>query len=146
MSDKRISSSSMRMNQRKQSVGGKRNPPTGKNVKVMNVPDSVKRKLKKADISEEDYEKMLYFARYQPRGHRKLNDEDLSYLVIGEDQSKMPLTNTQGLRKGGQVSKSVLNNSIKPLTNNKQLNFSIKNNNRLKSNPNFTSFKNQFKL
>lgn len=134
------------MNSRKQSVMGKRDPPTGKDVKIMGLSNKLQKRLKKNNISVEEYEKMLYFARYQPRGHRKLNDEDLSYLVIGEDQSKMPLTNTQGLRKGGQVSKSVLNNSIKPLTNNKQLNFSIKNNNRLKSNPNFTSFKNQFKL
>mgnify|MGYP007107845483 CR=1 FL=1 len=136
----------MRMNTRKQSVMGKRDPPTGKDVKVMGISDKVQKRLKKNNISGEEYEKMLYFARYQPRGNRKLNDEDLSYLVIGEDQSKMPLTNTQGLRAGGQVSKSVLSNSIKPLTNNKQLNFSIKNNNRIKGNPNFTSFKNQFKF
>lgn len=141
-----VSSASMRMNTRKQSVGGKRNPPTGKNVKVLPLSDGVKRRLKKNNISVEEYEKMLYFARYQPAGHRKLNDEDLSYLVIGKDESKMPLTDTQGLRKGGQVSESVLNNSIKPLKDNKQLIFTIKNNNRLSTNPNFTSFKNHIKL
>tara|TARA_R110000823_G_scaffold140191_1_gene270155 strand:+ start:4272 stop:4700 length:429 start_codon:yes stop_codon:yes gene_type:complete len=140
----RISSGNIRLNRRKQSVGGYRNPPTGKDVEVEKLPQSVKDRLEKSVIDEDTYLNMLYFARYQPSGRRKLNDENLSNLVIGEDEA--PMTDTQGLRKGGTTSISILkNNSIKPLKT-KPLNLNIKNNNRLKGNPNYTSFKNNFKM
>ena len=139
-----ISSGNIRLNRRKQSVGGFRNPPTGKDVEVEKLPQSVKDRLEKSLIDEDTYLKMLYFAKYQPSGRRKLNDENLSNMVIGEDEA--PMTDTQGLRKGGQTSISILkNNSIKPLKT-KPLNLNIKNNNRLKGNPNYTSFKNNFKM
>lgn len=140
----RISSGNIRLNRRKQSVGGFRDPPTGKEVKVEQLPQAVRDRLEKSLIDEDTYLNMLYFAKYQPSGRRKLNDENLSSMVIGEDEA--PLTDTQGLRKGGQVSISILeDNSRKPLKT-KPLNLSIKNNNRLKTNPNYTSFKNNFKL
>jgi len=140
----RISSGNIRLNRRKQSVGGFRDPPTGKDVEVEKLPQSVRDRLEKSLIDEDTYLKMLYFAKYQPSGRRKLNDENLSSMVIGQDEA--PMTDTQGLRKGGQTSISILkNNSIKPLKT-KPLNLSIKNNNRLKSNPNYTSFKNNFKM
>ena len=140
----RISTSNIRLNRRKQSVGGYRDPPTGKEVQVEKLPQSVRDRLKKSLIDEDTYLNMLYFAKYQPSGRRKLNDENLSSMVIGQDEA--PMTDTQGLRKGGQTSISILkNNSIKPLKT-KPLNLSIKNNNRLKSNPNYTSFKNNFKM
>lgn len=140
----RISSSNIRLNRRKQSVGGYRNPPTGKAVKIETLPQSVKNRLEKSLIDEDTYLEMLYFAKYQPAGRRKLNDENLSSMVIGEDEA--PMTDTQGLRKGGKTSISILkDNSIKPLKT-KPLNLSIKNNNRLKTNPNYTSFKNNFKI
>ena len=140
----RISSGNIRLNRRKQSVGGFRDPPTGKDVKVEKLPQAVKDRLEKSLIDEDTYLNMLYFAKYQPAGRRKLNDENLASLVIGEDEA--PMTNTQGLRKGGTTSISILkDNSIKPLKT-KPLNLSIKNNNRLKGNPNYTSFKNNFKM
>ena len=140
----RISTGNIRLNRRKQSVGGYRDPPTGKQVEIEKLPQSVKDRLEKSLIDEETYLNMLYFAKYQPSGRRKLNDENLSSMVIGE--SEAPLTDTQGLRKGGEVAMSMLkDNSRKPLKT-KPLNLSIKNNNRLKSNPNYTSFKNNFKL
>ena len=140
----RITSSNMRLNRRKQSVGGYRNPPTGDDVKIEKIPDAVKKRIEKSEIDEETYKRMLYFAKYQPSGKRMLNEENLSYLLIGEDEA--PLTDTQGLRKGGEVSQSMLENSSRKPLKNKQLNLSIKNNNRLKGNPNYTSFKNNFKL
>lgn len=140
----RITSGNIRLNRRKQSVGGYRNPPTGKDVEVEKMPQSVRDRLEKSLIDEDTYLNMLYFAKYQPNGRRKLNDENLSSMVVGEDDA--PLTNTQGLRKGGTVAISMLkDNSRKPLKT-KPLNLSIKNNNRLKSNPNYTSFKNNFSL
>lgn len=140
----RISTSNIRLNRRKQSVGGYRDPPTGKAVKVEKLPQSVRDRLEKSLIDEDTYLNMLYFAKYQPSGRRKLNDENLSSMVIGE--SEAPMTDTQGLRKGGEVAISMLkDNSRKPLKTT-PLNLSIKNNNRLKTNPNYTSFKNNFKL
>lgn len=140
----RITSDEMRLQNRRQSVGGYRDPPSGKAVEVEKLPHSVQGRLKRANINEDEYLKMLYFAKYQPRGHRKLNDENLTSMVIGE--SEAPMTDTQGLRRGGEVANTMLqNNSRKPLKE-KPLGLTIKNNNRLKTNPNFTSFKNNFKL
>ena len=140
----RISSGNIRLNRRKQSVGGFRNPPTGKEVEVEKLPQSVKDRLEKSLIDEDTYLNMLYFAKYQPSGRRKLNDENLTSLVIGEDEA--PMTDTQGLRKGGQTSITMLkDNSREPLKT-KPLNLNLKNNNRLKGNPNYTSFKNNFKM
>ena len=140
----RINSNSIRMNRRKQSVGGYRNPPTGKDIPTKPLPQAVKNRIKKSNIDEDTYLKMLYFARYQPHGKRKLNDENLSSLVIGE--SEAPLTDTQGLRKGGQVAITMLEDNSRIPLKVKPLHLNIKNNNRLKTNPNYTSFKNNFTI
>ena len=140
----RIASNSIRMNRRKQSVGGYRNPPTGKDIPTEVLPQAVRNRIKKSNIDEATYLKMLYFARYQPHGKRKLNDENLSSLVIGE--SEAPLTDTQGLRKGGQVAITMLEDNSRIPLKVKPLKLNIKNNNRLKTNPNFSSFKNNFTL
>ena len=140
----RISSENIRLNRRKQSVGGYRNPPTGKDVPIEKLPKAVEERIKKSNIDMETYENMLYFAKYQPSGRRKLNDENLNYLVIGEDEA--PLTDTQGLRKGGKVAISMLDDSSRKPLRTTPLNLNIKNNNRLKGNPNYTSFKNNFKM
>jgi hypothetical protein len=72
---------------------------------------------------------------------RKLNDVNLSRMVIGEDIA--PLTDTQGLRAGGMVSEG--NVDKKPLKN-KNIKLNIKNNNRINGNPDYPSFKNDFTL
>ena len=137
----RISNKNMTQNVRRQSVGGFRNPPAGNKVDTLTLPKAVEKRLKDSIISPEMYEEMLYFAKYQPAGKRKLNDINLSKMVIGEDIA--PLTDTQGLRKGGMVSEG--NVDRKPLKN-KTIKINIKNNNRLEGNPNYPSFKNNFKL
>jgi hypothetical protein len=137
----RITNTNMTQNIRRQSVGGFRNPPTGNKVETLKLPKAVEKRLKDSIITTEMYEEMLYFAKYQPSGKRKLNDVNLSRMVIGEDIA--PLTNTQGLRKGGMVSEG--NVDRKPLKN-KPIKLNIKNNNRLEGNPNYPSFKNDFKL
>ena len=131
----------MTQNVRRQSVGGFRNPPAGNKVDTLTLPKAVEKRLKDSIITPEMYEEMLYFAKYQPAGKRKLNDINLSKMVIGEDIA--PLTDTQGLRKGGMVSEG--NVDRKPLKN-KTIKINIKNNNRLEGNPNYPSFKNSFKL
>jgi hypothetical protein len=137
----RISNTNMTQNIRRQSVGGYRNPPAGNKVETLKLPKAVEKRLKDSIITPEMYEQMLYFAKYQPAGKRKLNDINLSKMVIGEDIA--PLTDTQGLRKGGLVSEG--NVDRKPLKN-KTIKINIKNNNRLEGNPNYPSFKNSFKL
>ena len=134
----KISDKLMTDNIRRQSVGGYRRP---EKPKVMKLSKGVEKRLKDSIITPTMYEEMLYFAKYQPSGKRKLNDTNLARMVIGEDIA--PLTDTDGLRAGGMVSEGNVNR--KPLKN-KTIKLTIKNNNRLKGNPNYTSFKNNFKL
>jgi hypothetical protein len=134
----KISDNLMTDNIRRQSVGGYRRP---QKPKVIKLSKGVERRLKDSIITPAMYEEMLYFAKYQPAGKRKLNDTNLARMVIGEDIA--PLTDTQGLRKGGMVSEGNVNK--KPLKN-KTIKLTVKNTNRLKGNPNYTSFKNNFKL
>ena len=42
----RISSENIRLNRRKQSVGGYRNPPTGKDVPIEKLPKAVEEHIK----------------------------------------------------------------------------------------------------
>jgi len=133
----RISEKTIVNNNKRASVGGYKNPK----VEIMKLPKAVEKRLKESVITPEMYEEMLYFAKYQPSGKRKLNDINLSRMVIGEDIA--PLTDTQGLRKGGMVSEG--NIDRKPLKN-KTIKLNIKNNNRIQGNPNYPSFKNNFKL
>ena len=137
-----ITDKNMNNNIRRQSVGGYRKPPTGKNIKTVDLPIAVQKRLEGSDVITKDmYLEMLYFAKFQPAGKRKLNDINLSRMVIGEDIA--PLTDTQGLRKGGMVSEG--NVDRKPLKN-KPIKLNIKNNNRIEGNPDYPSFKNNFRL
>jgi len=137
----RITNKNITKSIRQQSVGGFRNPPTGKNIETIQLPKAVQNRLKDSIITPEMYTNMLYFAQQQPSGKRKLNDINTSKLIITENIA--PLTDTQGLRKGGLVSEG--NVDRKPLKN-KTIKLNIKNNNRIEGNPNYTSFKNNFKL
>jgi hypothetical protein len=135
-----ITQTDMTRQVRKQSVMGYRNPKPANKIKPMKLSKAVEERLKKSIITPEMYERMLYFAKYQPAGKRRLNDTNLSKLVIGEDVA--PLTDTQGLRAGGQVSEGNVNRA--PLKR-KPLRLTIKNKNTLKDNPNYPYFKNNFK-
>jgi len=137
-----ITDKNMNKNIRRQSVGGYRKPATGNNIKTMDLPIAVQKRLEGSDVITKDmYLEMLYFAKFQPAGKRKLNDVDLSRMVIGENIS--PLTDSQGLRKGGLVSEGNVNR--KPLKN-KTLKLNIKNLNKNPNNPDYPYFKNKFKI
>jgi hypothetical protein len=135
-----ITQTDMTRQVRKQSVMGYRDPKPGNKIKPVKLSKAVEERLKKSIITPEMYERMLYFAKYQPSGKRRLNDTNLSKLVIGEDVA--PLTDTQGLRAGGQVSEGNVNRA--PLKR-KPLRLTIKNKNTLKDNANYPYFKNNFK-
>lgn len=132
-------------NIRRASNSGYKNPPTGKDIETVELPNSVKKRIKESNMSEDQYLKMLYFAKYVPSGKRKLNDKDLTKMVITEREA--PLTDTQGLRKGGNVSGNQVRMNVnrKPLKN-KPLKLTIKNNNSLPNNPDYPSFKNNFSM
>ena len=90
---------------------------------------------------------MEEFAKYLPRGHRKLKlnmaelrDELLSKSGVNQ------MTDVSGLRSGGLAARTG-NLKAPPKKATQELDqrtilYTIKNNNRLKGNPNFTSFKN----
>ena len=138
----RISNKNITQNVRRQSVGGYRKPPTGNNIKTMDLPIAVQKRLEGSDVITKDmYLEMLYFAKFQPAGKRKLNDVDLSRMVIGEDVA--PLSDNQGLRTGGLVSEGNVNRA--PLKN-KTLKLNIKNLNKNPNNPDYPYFKNKFKI
>ncbi len=137
----RITGKDMNNQVRRQSVGGFRNPPAGSQIKPMKLTKASEERLKKSIITPEMYEEMLLFAKYQPAGKRKLNNQNLAKMVIGEDLA--PLTDTQGLRSGGQVSEG--NVDRRPLKN-KTIKLTIKNKNSLKNNPDYPYFKNNFKI
>jgi len=145
----KISDSTIAVNARRQSVGGYRNPPTGKEIKTEELPKAVQKRLEKAEISQEQYEQMLLFAQNASwlAGHRKLkmNDEKLRNLVVSSTNSEVGRTDTAGLRQGGKMTEAILSKSRKPLKG-KSMELTIKNKNKLKQNPNPTSFKNDFKL
>ena len=136
-----ITNKNMSENIRRQSVGGYRNPPAGNKVETIKLPKAVQQRLKNSVITPEMYEEMLYFAKFQPAGKRKLNDVDLSRMVIGEDVA--PLNDKDGLRTGGFVSEGNVNRA--PLKN-KTLKLNIKNLNKNPNNPDYPYFKNKFKI
>ena len=138
-----VTTKSMNQNIRRQSVMGLRDPPTGDNIRIEDLPKAVQERLAKSSITDEEFYEMLYFAKFQPRGKRRLNKKDLTDLVVGFGEA--PLTNKSGLRNGGKVSKTILDGSIDPLKA-KSFIANIKNKNRIPTNPNYSSFKNSLKI
>lgn len=145
----------------KNDLGGEkeiRKEPTP-NVKLN---DKLIENVEKSEINLDQYILMENFATYLPRGKRKLklNMPELRDHLLSSDKLN-PLTNTDGLRSGGNASmvsgdkaKPVpATNEIKDMSQKSYL-FTIKNKNRVKSevnlnngfNPNYSSFKNKFKL
>ena len=86
------------------------------------------------------------YSQYLPRGKRqlKLNVPELRNAVVANDLIAAPLTKTSGRNAGGNMSlkPDVLPN---PKTQKEYIN-SILNKNKLKGNPNPTSFKNDYKI
>ena len=86
------------------------------------------------------------YAQYLPRGKRqlKLNVKELTDAVLARDLIAAPLTKTSGLNRGGLLSLT----TQKPKNPKSQSEYiaTIKNKNNLERNPNFTGFKNDFKI
>lgn len=109
------------------------------------------KKLENSKISVDEFIATEQFAKYLPRGNRKLK---LNMAELRDDLlSKRGLyqgTNTSGLRSGGLAARTG-NLKAPPKQATKELGqkailYTIKNDNRLKTNPNYTSFKNNISL
>ncbi len=99
---------------------------------------------KEADISQDEMLVMEQYAKLLPRGKRKLklNLPELRDTVLAKDLMAAPLTKTSGLNKGGNISLKTMGKD----KTQKDYIIDIQNKNTLKTNPNYTSFKNNFSL
>jgi len=115
------------------------------------LDNKMEKKLKTSNLTLDSYIAMEEFAKYLPRGNRKLKlnmpelrDELLSKRGVNQ------MTDDDGLRSGGKAAMTGKDKAppkkATKLLDQKTINYNIKNNNRLKGNPNPTSFKNNFKL
>ena len=142
-----IPSNTILLQSRKSRIDGKQtyNPPTYK------LDDAKMKKIEDSNITLDEFIVMEQFAQYLPRGKRKLKlnmpelrDELLSKKGLYQG------TDSYGLRSGGLASmtgggKAPPEKATKELDQ-KAIIYSIKNNNRISTNPNYTSFKNNISL
>ena len=142
-----IPSSQILLNSRKARIDGKQTY----NDTTYKLSDTKMKKLENSKISLDEFIATEQFAKYLPRGNRKLK---LNIPELRDDLlSKRGLnqgTDTNGLRSGGLAARTGnLKAPPKPATKElgqKAILYTIKNDNRLKTNPNYTSFKNNISL
>ena len=136
----RIDDNQIFLSVKKKSVGGFENPKLDK-------PDDLKREKgnepKEDKISQDEMIVLEEYAKYLPSGKRqlKLNIPELRNTVLANDLMAIGGTKTSGLNQGGNLS---LKGGFPK--DQKEYIFSIKNKNKLKMNPVYTGFKNDFKI
>ena len=128
---------------KRDSVGGLQE---GASDKAMNVPSKPPSAEPQTTISLEEKIVLENYASYLPRGNRqlKLNVKELTDAVLAKDLIAAPLTKTSGLNRGGLLSVT----TEKPGKPKSQAEYiaTIQNKNKLKMNPVYTGFKNDFKI
>jgi len=142
-----IPSQTILLQSRKAQIDGKKTYNAGK----YKLSDAQMKKIEDSNITLDEFIVMEEFAQYLPRGNRKLKlnmpelrDELLSKKGVNQ------VTNTDGLRSGGLAARTG-NEKAPPKKATQELDqktilYTIKNKNRLKTNPNFTSFKNNISI
>ena len=92
-------------------------------------------------ISQDEMIILKEYAKYLPSGKRqlKLNMTELKDTLLSKQLIRDPLTKTSGENAGG-------NTSLNLHTQGEYIQQTIENNNRLKTNPNYTSFRNNITL
>jgi hypothetical protein len=92
-------------------------------------------------ISQDEMIILKEYAKALPSGNRqlKLNMTELKNTLLSNQLIKDPLTKTSGENRGG-------NTSLKLKTQGEYIQQTIKNKNKLKTNPNYTSFRNNISL
>ena len=111
------------------------------------MTDKMQQKIKESTISLDEFIAMEQFAQYLPRGKRKLklNMPELRNELLSKSGVNQ-MTDVSGLRSGGLAARTG-NLKAPPKKASAELDqrtilYTIKNKNRLKGNPNPTSFKN----
>ena len=142
-----IPSKTILLQSRKAKIDGKQTYQ----AKKLPMSDKQKKRIEDSNISLDEFIIMEEFAQYLPRGHRKLKlnlpelrDDLLSKKGVNQ------MTDSDGLRSGGLAARTG-NLKAPPKEATKELDqktviYTLKNNNKLKSNPNYTSFKNNISL
>lgn len=126
---------------RKDSVNGLR---LGNDTAITNpLPSKPESPEVQSKFTQDEMIVLENYAQYLPRGKRqlKLNIPELRDALLSKDLISAPLTKTSGLNRGGLLSIT----TKKPKTQTEYL-ATIQNKNNLKTNPNFTGFKNDFKI
>lgn len=128
---------------KRDSVGGLKE---GASDKAMPIPSEPPSAEPQSTISLEEKLVLENYASYLPRGNRqlKLNVKELTDAVLAKDLIAAPLTKTSGLNRGGLL--SVTTEMPKKPKSQAEYIATIQNKNNLKMNPNYTGFKNDFKL
>jgi hypothetical protein len=157
-----ISTSNIILKGMRSELGGYKNTKDERLHYPVKLDDKMMEKIEESEITLDEFIVMEQFAKYLPRGKRKLklNLSELKTELLSNINLN-PLTDSDGLRTGGTASmKGNMKAKPKLATKNikemeqKAFNFSIKNKNRVKSsynlnngdNPRYTSFKNNFKI
>lgn len=142
-----IKSEDIYLQSRKARIDGKQTYNAGK----LKMDDTMMKKIQNSNITLDEFIVMEEFAQYLPRGNRKLKlnmpelrDELLSKKGVNQ------VTDADGLRSGGLAARTG-NLKAPPKQATKELDqktilYTIKNKNRLKTNPNYTSFKNNISI
>ena len=146
----------------KAELGGYKNTKDERLHFPIKLDDKMLEKIEESEITLDEFIVMEQFAKYLPRGKRKLklNMSELKTELLSNINLNA-MTDSDGLRTGGTDSmKGNMKAKPKLATKNikemeqKAFNFTIKNKNRVKSdynlkngdNPRYTSFKNKFKI
>jgi hypothetical protein len=129
---------------KRESVGGLKLGASGKKITPEPLSKPMETEMPKARFSEEEMLVLENYAKYLPRGNRKLslNIKELTDALLSRIEIAAPLTKTSGLNRGGKLS---LTTEKPPKSQNEYL-ATIQNKNNLKTNPNFAGFKNDFKI
>ncbi len=142
-----ITSKNLLTNARKSELGGYKTYKAGSGK----MTDKMQEKIKESTITLDEFIAMEQFAKYLPRGHRKLklNMPELRNELLSKSGVNQ-MTDISGLRSGGLAARTG-DGKAPPKKATKELDqrtilYTIKNNNRLKGNPNPTSFKNVLKV
>ena len=157
-----ISTNNIILKGQKAELGGYKNIKDERLHYPVKLDDKMLEKIEESEISLDEFIVMEQFAKYLPRGKRKLklNMSELKTELLSNINLNA-MTDSDGLRTGGTAAmKGNMKAKPKLATKNikemeqKAFNFTIKNKNRVKSgynlndgdNPRYTSFKNKFKI
>jgi hypothetical protein len=128
---------------RKDAYMGYKTPKIEKDIKL---DSKLPPRQMDSTLTEDEYIILQQYSRFLPAGNRKLklNLPELRDTLIATDLAKAPLSKTDGLNSGGNIS-LLKGKTIKSKSQAEYI-YKLKNGNKLPGNPNPTSFKNDIKF